>query len=113
MARKFSELRAGMRPAAQDQAHERAMQMLLAIPLGELRRAREMTQQELAVLLGTTQANVSQIEKRADVYISTLRRYIEALGGELEITARFPGGELRLLEIADLDRVAEPEEAVA
>lgn len=101
MAKKYAELRARMSPEARERAQERSLQMLLEIPLHELRQAREKTQQEMAAALGTTQANISQLEKRADMYLSTLRRYIEALGGELEITARFPSGELRLLGFSD------------
>jgi transcriptional regulator with XRE-family HTH domain len=110
MARKYAELRARMRPEARAAAQERAIGMLLATPLGELRRAMEMTQEEIAAILGTTQANVSQLERRSDMYLSTLRQYVEALGGELEITARFPGGELRLLQFSDVEG-AEPKQA--
>lgn len=106
MARKYAELRERMSPEARAAANEKAVQMLLEIPLHELRQAREKTQQEMAAALGTTQANISQLEKRADMYLSTLRRYIEALGGELEITARFPTGELRLLGFADAEQTA-------
>jgi transcriptional regulator with XRE-family HTH domain len=101
MAGKYSELRARMRPEARAAAHEQAIGMLLAIPLSEMRRAMKMTQEEIAAVLGTTQANVSQMERRTDMYLSTLRQYIEALGGELEITARFPDGELRLLRLSE------------
>jgi transcriptional regulator with XRE-family HTH domain len=87
--------------------------MLLEIPLHELRQAREKTQQEMAEALGTTQANISQLEKRADMYLSTLRRYVEALGGELEITARFPSGELRLLGFGDAGEAGEAAAASA
>ena len=66
--------------------------MLAELPLFELRRARELSQQDLAQVLGATQPEVSKIEHRTDLYVSTLRRYIEALGGQLEITARFPDG---------------------
>ncbi|HSU16360.1 XRE family transcriptional regulator [Longimicrobium sp.] len=103
MARKYSGLRERMSPEARAAAHERSVQMLLEIPLHELRQARVKTQQEMAAALGTTQANISQLEKRADMYLSTLRRYIEALGGELEITARFPSGEVRLLSFSDAE----------
>lgn len=112
MARKYSDLRARMRPEARAVAQERAVEMLLATPLGELRRAMEMTQEEIAAILGTTQANVSQMERRSDMYLSTLRQYVEALGGELEITARFPGGKLRLLQLSDVEEV-EPKQAAA
>jgi transcriptional regulator with XRE-family HTH domain len=105
MARKYAELRSRMRPEARAVAQERAIEMLLAIPLGELRRAMEMTQEEIAAILGTTQANVSQMERRSDMYLSTLRQYVEALGGELEITARFPGGKLRRLQLSEMEAV--------
>lgn len=62
--------------------------------LMELRSHRNLTQREVADALGVSQANVSRIEHEDDVYLSTLRAYIEALGGELEITARFPDGEV-------------------
>lgn len=58
-----------------------------------LRKERKLTQQDVADTLAVSQANVSRIEHQDDVYLSTLRAYIEALGGELEITARFPDGE--------------------
>ena len=57
--------------------------------LGELRRARKVTQDELAHLLATTQPNVSRIERGGEMELSTLRGYIEALGGRLEISAVF------------------------
>lgn len=112
MAKKFSELRARMSEQARADSDEMAARMLLDIPLVELRQARERTQRDLADAFGTTQANISQLEKRADVYLSTLRRYIEALGGELEITARFPSGEIRLLRFGDVERAGD-EEALA
>lgn len=71
------------------------------MPLAELREARRLTQEELAGLLGNRQAAVSKVERRADMYVSTLRRYIEALGGELEIVARFPEGEVRITQFEE------------
>jgi transcriptional regulator with XRE-family HTH domain len=59
-----------------------------------LRKQRNLTQQDVAGALNVSQANVSRIEHEDDVYLSTLRAYIEALGGKLEITARFPDGEV-------------------
>lgn len=58
--------------------------------LKDLRRAVERTQEELAVTLGVGQDTVSRIERRSDILLSTLRRYVEAMGGELELVARFP-----------------------
>jgi DNA-binding XRE family transcriptional regulator len=58
--------------------------------LQELRRARAMTQVHLAKNLGVAQKQVSEIEKRTDMHISTLRRSIEAMGGKLSLIAEFP-----------------------
>ena len=59
--------------------------------LRQLREARERSQEELARALGVKQAAVSKLERRTDMYVSTLRGLIEAMGGTLEIVARFPG----------------------
>ncbi len=61
-----------------------------ALELAELRRRRGVTQVQLADRLGISQGNVSQLERRSELYISTLRDYIEALGGRLELVAVFP-----------------------
>lgn len=72
-------------------ARERAgaIAEIVEYTLGELRRARKVTQDELARLLATTQPNVSRIERGGEMELSTLRGYIEALGGHLEISAVF------------------------
>jgi DNA-binding Xre family transcriptional regulator len=67
--------------------HRRAMEDALA--LAGLRNSRNVTQIQLAAQLGITQGNVSRLEARSEIYLSTLRSYIEALGGRLEITAVF------------------------
>jgi transcriptional regulator with XRE-family HTH domain len=96
MARKFSELTAKMSPAARARAMARTKAMLAAMPLQELRLARGLTQDALAATLKVRQASISKLERRTDMYISSLRSHIEALGGELEIVARFPDGEVRI-----------------
>jgi DNA-binding XRE family transcriptional regulator len=68
--------------------HKRAI--LDALALAEAREQRNVTQKDIAEILGVTQANVSRIEREEDVYLSTLRKYVEALGGRLEVTAVFP-----------------------
>lgn len=107
MARKFSELVARMLPESRERSRVLAEQMLRDMPLVELRQARNYTQAELAAALGTSQASVSKLERRSDMYLSTLRRLVEAMGGELEITARFPDGEIRLGQLT----VSDPESA--
>jgi DNA-binding XRE family transcriptional regulator len=70
----------------------------------ELRKARNMTQVAMARALGVKQEQVSRIEKRTDLHLSTLRRSIEAMGGELILTAKFPdGAPVRLTGFRELD----------
>jgi len=79
-------------PAARRRAIEKRAAELIAeeMTLQELRRAREMTQVKMAKKLGIAQKQISEIEKRTDMHISTLRRSIEALGGTLALVAEFP-----------------------
>ncbi|HEU5220075.1 MAG TPA: hypothetical protein VFU23_15555 [Gemmatimonadales bacterium] len=67
------------------------------IPLAEVRRARRITQVHLAAALKTRQSTVSVLERRRDLRVSSLRAYITALGGELDLVARFPGGAIHRL----------------
>jgi transcriptional regulator with XRE-family HTH domain len=96
MAKSFKKLREKMSPAARERVREKADKLLEEMPLGELRAARKLTQEKLAENLHVKQAAVSKIERRADMYVSTLRDFIIAMGGELEITARFPDGSVRI-----------------
>ncbi len=81
------------------QADLRAKEMIAEyLTLQDLRKARELTQVRMAELLGITQDNVSRLEKRSDVLISTLRSYIEAMGGKLDLTVRFPDRDPVLLD---------------
>jgi len=104
MAKKFRDLRGRMAPDAQRRAHERAEVLLARLPLQELRQARAMTQVALARRLRSTQAQVSKLERRTDMYVSSLRSYVEALGGDLEIIARFPDGSVRITQFAGIAR---------
>ena len=65
----------------------------LDIALNELREHRGVTQEQVAAQLGTSRPNVSRVEREDDVRVTTLQRYIAALGGELELVVRFPDGE--------------------
>jgi len=69
---------------------ERAAGMLIELRLAELRKALDLTQETVAEALARNQSAVAALEKRGDMLLSTLRRYIESLGGEVEIVARFP-----------------------
>jgi len=69
--------------------------------LGEIRKETGLTQRDLAKVLGITQPSMSQLESQDDMQISTLRRIIKALGGELELVAKLPGGTVRLSQFGD------------
>lgn len=106
MARKFRELRDKMPPDARARVEARVKQELDAMTLEQVRRARERTQVTLAAAMETTQGEISKIERRADCYVSTLRSYIEALDGELEIVARFPDGTaVKINQFSELAQV--------
>ncbi|UIF84547.1 XRE family transcriptional regulator [Cupriavidus sp. UYPR2.512] len=94
MAKKFVELRAKMSPEAQARAAARAEAMLVEMQLQDLRRARHVTQVEVAKAMNIEQAAVSKLERRDDMYLSTLREYVKALGGELKLVASFPDGDI-------------------
>jgi len=93
---KWSELEAKMSPEARAESDRRAKQILKEMPFHELRAARRLTQQQLAKTLDMSQAAVSQLEQRTDLYLSTLRNFVEAMGGQLEIYASFPDGRVAL-----------------
>ena len=95
-----------MRPEAQKRVEERANEEYQALALAELREACDLTQVQLAKKLGIDQGAVSKIERRADMYLSTLRNVIQAMGGKLELTARFPSGRVQVLACRDADESA-------
>jgi predicted transcriptional regulator len=96
MARSFRELEAKMSPESRARVAARVREELALMPLRQLRRAREMTQTRLAELLEMDQGNISKLEQRTDMYLSTLRSYVEAMGGALEIRAVFPDGVVKI-----------------
>jgi transcriptional regulator len=102
MVKDFNQLRLKMPLAAQLKAKNKTKKMLQEMPLQELRQAKHLSQQHLAEMLSTKQANLSRIERRTDMYISTLRNYIEAMGGELKIIAHFPEGDVYINQFANI-----------
>jgi transcriptional regulator with XRE-family HTH domain len=78
--------------------------MRVEMPLHELRHAHDLSQKHLAEILEINQASVSKLERRADMYISTLRNFIEAMGGQLEIKAVFPDGAVCIRQIKELKK---------
>ncbi|MBC3384761.1 helix-turn-helix domain-containing protein [Pseudomonas sp. SWRI12] len=100
MAKKFSDLMARRAPDSQARAQALYQKLRAEMPLHELRQAQELSQEALAKSLHINQAAVSKMERRTDMYISTLRNYIRAMGGELEIIATFPEGQVRIENFA-------------
>jgi DNA-binding XRE family transcriptional regulator len=105
MARNVNELIANL-PAARRRRIEKNAAKLIAeeMTLQELRRARKLTQSKMARSLGIAQKQISAVEKRTDMHISTLRRTIEAMGGKLTLTAQFPNhAAVTLTGLAEAD----------
>ena len=111
MAGKFSELRAKMSPEDQQRALVKFTEMAEEMPLHELRRARGLSQQQLADVLHVAQPAIAKMERRTDMYLSTLRSHIEAMGGVLEVVARFPEGAVRINNFQALDAAPASESA--
>lgn len=80
----------------------RKAELVAEMDLADLRRALDFTQATLAEALGVGQAEVSKVEKRADLLVSTLRRFVSAMGGELEIRAVFPDRVVAIRDFAGL-----------
>ena len=103
MAKKFSSLRGAMSQQAQADVAGQVEAIMAEMPLHELRRARGLSQKMLAETLRVQQPAIAKLEQRTDMYISTLRSHIEAMGGELEITARFPEGVIKIANFSQLE----------
>jgi transcriptional regulator with XRE-family HTH domain len=100
MARKWNELVENMSPERRARLEREAHKAIASMPLAEIRKAIGFTQAELAERLDIAQGGVSKIEHAADMYLSTLRKYVEALGGDLCLTVTFPDG--RSIQIDDI-----------
>jgi len=96
---KYARLREQVRanPGRRERVEQMSRALADALKLAELRDSKSFSQKRLADVLAMSQANVSRIEHEEDVYLSTLRRYVEALGGQLEITATFGDERIRIL----------------
>lgn len=101
MAHKWKDIRRKLSDEDEALINRRVAEELAKIPLAEVRRARQLTQNRLAELLHVNQGAVSKLERRSDMYLSTLRSYIEAMGGQLEIRAVFPNGEVMLEQLGE------------
>jgi len=87
MAKKLEQLMAELPQARRTAIEARAGELAT---LKDLRQAAQQTQQDMAAALGVGQDTISRLEKRSDMLLSTMRRYVEAMGGSLELVAQFP-----------------------
>lgn len=101
MAKPFKNLRDKMSPEARQRSKEMADEMMREYRLTELRHALGVSQEELAQLMKKKQAAISRFERRSDMHISTLREFITALGGRLQLIADFPDGSYHLNQFED------------
>jgi predicted XRE-type DNA-binding protein len=101
---KFSDLVTRMPPDRRSRVDQMAEKLRQEMDLTQLRMARRLSQAALGELLHVEQPAVAKMEKRADMYVSTLRRFIEAMGGELEIVARFPDNDVKIMNFSDLGK---------
>ena len=97
----FGELTKGFTPKRRGRVDARKAELQATMPLHELRQARAMTQKAVGEVLKVKQPAVAKLERRADMYVSNLRAYIEAVGGQLTIVAEFPQGSVVITNFSD------------
>ena len=98
----FNALRAGLSPAQNAAVANKVSELREEMTLAELRQARQLTQATLSDTLHVGQAAVAKMEKRTDMYVGNLRRFVEAMGGELDVIARFPEGSVKIGNFAEI-----------
>src|ERR1035441_3789126 len=107
MFHKWKDIRGTFSPEVEAEIARRVREAAGVMTLYQLREAKQLTQVNLAKILQVNQGAVSRMEKRTDMYVSTLRSYIQAMGGQLQVKAIFPEGEV---EIEQFGSMAEPRE---
>jgi transcriptional regulator with XRE-family HTH domain len=105
--KRFSELQS----KTQAESTGKQEELLRGLALNELRAARLLTQQQLAEVLRVNQAGISKLERRTDMYLNTLRHFIEARGGTLELYATFPEGSVVIDRFAEREAKKSGEQA--
>ena len=89
---KWADIKSRMKPDTRARLEAGARQLSEELHLSQLRKARGLTQEAVAALLGVSQAEISKMERRSELYIGTLKKFIEAMDGELVLAARFADG---------------------
>ena len=103
MTRKLDDVLAALPKERQQRVEARAMELAT---LKDLRLAAQQTQEQLATTLGVGQDTISRLEKRSDMLLSTLRHYVESMGGKLELVAHFPNRPPVVIEHLGVDASA-------
>lgn len=100
----YSDYKKKLTPEQRERVDELARKLIAEEKtLREIRKAREYSQITLAEILGMNQGDLSKFERRTDAYLSTVKRYIEAMGGTLELIATFPDtGPIKIARLGDL-----------
>jgi transcriptional regulator with XRE-family HTH domain len=101
MTTNFKEIKKKMSPERRARIDARVKETIARMALDELREARRLTQAQLAQTMEVDQGSVSKMERRTDMYISTLRNFIQAMGGDLHIQATFPDGSVEITQFED------------
>lgn len=102
MSKPFRNLTDGMSPERKKKIELQANELFREMEIGELRKALKITQEELAVALKMKQSSISRIEHQSDMFISTLRSILSAMGASLKIVASFPEGDVQINQFEDL-----------
>ena len=107
MTRSLDDFMQTFTPAQQAKVKARGAALIeQELTLRSLRQAHDLTQERMAALLGVKQENVSRLERRTDLLLSTMASYIEAMGGKLKLVAEFPGQKPVVIKaLADFDEV--------
>jgi transcriptional regulator with XRE-family HTH domain len=106
MNRKFSDLTKDFSPERRARIEARKAELREEMDLAELRRALALTQANLAETMEVQQGEISKIEKRTDLLLSTLRRFLQAMGADLEIRAVFDGRSVKIGNLSSLRETA-------
>jgi DNA-binding XRE family transcriptional regulator len=103
MAKNFLDLHNARTSEAKARVEARVQRALSEMPLQELQTARLLSQQQLANILDIEPASIHQLERGTDMYITTLRSHIEAMDGQLDITAHFPDGNVSINQFTEIN----------
>ena len=96
MTKKFENLEKQMDPKRLARATAKAKEVMAEMLLAEIRKEAGFTQKDIAKMIGIKQPSLSKLESQDDIQVSTLQRLIQALGGQLELIAHMPGGDIRI-----------------